>query len=241
MAIRLAKAIADAGICSRRQADKLIAEGRVHLNGNLQTSPAITVTDADHIEVDGTPLPRTDILPRLFMYHKPAGIMCTTDDPQGRPTVFDKLPKNLPRLILVGRLDLNSEGLLLLTTSGELAGKLMHPDSNLERAYKVRFRGYLTDKTIETMRNGVTIDGMHYRPMDVEVLKGNEESANQWAIVTLTEGKNREIRNVFEYFSLQVNRLIRLSYGGFELGNMPTNKLMEVPAKVVASLIDEVK
>jgi len=139
--IRIAKAMADAGLCSRREAERWIEAGRVVLNGKTLDTPAVTVTEADDIQVDGNPLQNKPDQPRIFLYNKPSGIICSASDPEGRPTVFEKLPKKLPRLILVGRLDLNSEGLLLLTTDGELAGTLMHPSTNLERTYKVRFRG----------------------------------------------------------------------------------------------------
>lgn len=241
--IRLAKAMADAGLCSRREAERWIEAGRVQLNGQLQTTPAVTVTADDEILVDGKPIGQKPEQPRLFLYNKPAGIICSAVDPEGRPTVFDKLPKRLPRLVLVGRLDLNSEGLLLLTTDGELAGKLMHPSTELERTYKVRFRGDLSQRHIEELGKGITIEGTHYRPAVVNMLETKASAkggANHWAEVTLTEGKNREIRKLFNHYGLQVNRLMRIQYGPFKLGNIATNGLYEVPEaemlKFVSSL-----
>ena len=241
--IRLAKAMADAGLCSRREAERWIEAGRVTLNGQLQTSPAVTVTAADSILVDGTPIGQKPEQPRLFLYNKPAGIICSAVDPEGRPTVFDKLPKRLPRLVLVGRLDLNSEGLLLLTTDGALAGKLMHPSAGLERTYKVRFRGDLSAQNIAALESGLTIDGIHYRPAKINLLgsKPSQTSANHWAEVTLFEGKNREIRKLFNHFGLQVNRLMRVQYGPFMLGNIATNGLYEVPEEDVLSFIATLK
>ena len=231
--IRIAKAMADAGLCSRREAERWIEAGRVVLNGEKLETPAVTVTETDEILVDGKPLQSKPETPRIFLYNKPAGIICSASDPEGRPTVFDKLPKKLPRLILVGRLDLNSEGLLVLTTDGALAGKLMHPSTNLERTYKVRFRGDLSDVQIKQLADGITIDGTHYRPAQVNLLGTTRGGSNNWATVTITEGKNREIRNLFNHFGLQVNRLIRLQYGPFELGELPTNGLQEIDEETV--------
>jgi 23S rRNA pseudouridine2605 synthase len=226
--IRLAKAMADAGLCSRREAERWIEAGRVELNDKPQTSPAITVSAADKVVVDGVEIGQKPEKPRLFLYNKPSGIICSADDPEGRPTVFDKLPKKLPRVVLVGRLDLNSEGLLLLTTDGAFAGQLMHPSTNLERTYKVRFRGDLKPEYVEALAKGITIDGTHYRPAKV-VLLGDKGRSNHWAEVTITEGKNREIRRLFNHFGLQVNRLMRIKYGPFELGDISTNGLLEIP------------
>lgn len=238
---RLAKAIADAGVCSRREAERRIEDGRVTLNGDIQTSPAINVGSADKVTVDGRPIKWQDKPLRLFAYNKPTGVVCSNTDPEGRPTVFDSLPKNTPRLVLVGRLDLNSEGLLLLTTSGEFAGELMHPKNQISRVYKVRFRGDLTPETVAAMAAGPEIDGVNYRPVEVKLSKtastaDKQRRANQWAEVRLYEGKNREIRKVFEHFGLQVNRLIRLSYGGVSLGDLPTGKLMELHESTAKSL-----
>lgn len=235
--IRIAKAMADAGLCSRREAERWIEAGRVVLNGKTLDTPAVTVTEADDIQVDGNPLQNKPDQPRIFLYNKPSGIICSASDPEGRPTVFEKLPKKLPRLILVGRLDLNSEGLLLLTTDGELAGTLMHPSTNLERTYKVRFRGDLTDAQIKELGEGITIEGIHFRPAKVNLLGTTRGGSNNWATVTITEGKNREIRRLFNHFGLQVNRLIRLQYGPFELGDLTTNALKEIDQATVNNFI----
>lgn len=235
--IRIAKAMADAGLCSRREAERWIEAGRVVLNGETLETPAVTVSAEDDIQVDGKPLKGKPEQPRIFVYNKPSGIICSASDPEGRPTVFDKLPKKLPRLILVGRLDLNSEGLLVLTTDGELAGTLMHPSTNLERVYKVRFRGDLTDDQIKQLADGITIEGINYRPAKVNLLGTTRGGSNNWATVTITEGKNREIRKLFNHFGLQVNRLIRLQYGPFELGDLTTNALKEIDAATVNKFI----
>ena len=235
--IRIAKAMADAGLCSRREAERWIEAGRVVLNGKTLDTPAVTVTEADDIQVDGNPLQNKPDQPRIFLYNKPSGIICSASDPEGRPTVFEKLPKKLPRLILVGRLDLNSEGLLLLTTDGALAGTLMHPSTNLERTYKVRFRGDLTDAQIKELGEGITIEGIHFRPAKVKLLGTTRGGSNNWATVTITEGKNREIRRLFNHFGLQVNRLIRLQYGPFELGDLTTNALKEIDQATVNNFI----
>ena len=226
--VRLAKAMADAGLCSRREAERWIEAGRVTLNGQPQTTPAVTVTPDDEVLVDGKPIQNKPEQPRLFLYNKPSGIICSAVDPEGRPTVFDKLPKRLPRLVLVGRLDLNSEGLLLLTTDGALAGQLMHPSTNLERTYKVRFRGDLSAANITELGKGVEIEGIQYRPAKVKIVGDTKGGSNSWAEVTIHEGKNREIRRLFNHFGLQVNRLIRVKYGPFELGNLDTNGLQEI-------------
>lgn len=238
---RLAKAIADAGVCSRREAERLIAAGRVTLNGQRQTSPAINVAQTDAVMLDGRPLNWTDKTRRVFAYNKPAGVICAARDPQQRPTVFDTLPKNTPRLVLVGRLDLNSEGLLLLTNDGAFAGKLMHPKHHLARVYKVRFRGDLTRDICEQMAQGPDVDGVKYQSVTVRPQKQTTDGTNQWAEVTLREGKNREIRNVFEHFGLQVNRLIRTAYGEITLGDLGTKALRELTPEEVSTLAKQVK
>ena len=243
---RLAKAIADAGVCSRREAERLIDAGQVTLNGQTQTSPAINVTNADSVTVKGRPLNLTPKTLRVFAYHKPAGVICSNhsapEDPHGRPTLFATLPKNTPRLVLVGRLDLNSEGLLLLTNNGDFAGKLMHPKYAVARTYKVRFRGNLTPDIRAAMAKGPEIEGVHYRNVDVTTgEQSGNNSANQWAEVTLYEGKNREIRKVFEHFGLQVNRLIRTAYGGITLGDLPAKGLRELTPEEVETLQKLVK
>lgn len=225
---RIAKWLARAGVCSRREAECWIEDGRISCNGDRVATPAFFVTDTDVIAVDGKPVtPQADI--RLWRYHKPAGLVTTHADPQNRPTVFASLPPSLPRLISVGRLDLNSEGLLLLTNHGGLARHLELPSSGWARTYRVRIRGLPDDATLRALRSGVTIDAMHYRPMEVRV---DQAGTNSWLTVTLHEGKNREIRNVFAHFGHTVSRLIRIRYGPFQLGKLsqggiaPVNETM---------------
>ncbi len=236
--MRIAKRMADAGLCSRREAERWIEAGRVAVNGTTLTTPACVVSDADTIEVDDSPLPQQQQT-RLWLYHKPAGLVTTARDPQGRPTVFESLPENMPRVVSVGRLDLNSEGLLLLTTSGELAEKLMHPRNELPRTYKVRVFGRIPPKLAATVAKGVTIEGIKYRPMQLKL--GEKAGKNQWVTITLHEGKNREIRKVMNHFGLQVNRLLRTSYADFELGKLKAGDVQEVTAKRIEKLGESLK
>lgn len=222
---RIAKVIARAGLASRREAESLIAAGRVTVNGTVIASPALNVTPRDKITVDGQPLPgRTRT--RLFRHHKPRGLVTTHADPQGRPTIFARLPTHLPRLISVGRLDLNSEGLLLLTNDGDLARALELPATGWERRYRVRARGRVTQAALDKLRHGITLAGVRYGP--IEATLDREQGANVWLTVVLREGKNREVRRVLEHLGLTVNRLIRVSYGPFELGDLADGAVEEV-------------
>lgn len=232
---RIAKFIAAAGVCSRRDAERLIAEGRVVVNGETLTTPATLVTAEDSITVDGKKIRATSSI-RLWRYHKPAGLVTSHRDEQDRPTVFDHLPPTLPRVVSVGRLDLDSEGLLLLTTSGALSRALELPKNALPRTYRVRVRGTPTDKHLHMLSRGITIDGMRYKPMDV-VDEGGKPGRNQWLTVTLSEGKNREIRTIFEYLDYPVSRLIRVGYGPFALGNLAEGAVAEVPEADVKKLM----
>lgn len=231
---RLAKRIARAGLCSRREAETWITAGRVSVNGSRIESPAVNVTEADAISVDGRPLKAAEPL-RLWLYHKPAGLMTTHKDPEGRPTVFERLPNDMPRVISVGRLDMNSEGLLLLTTDGSLARKLELPSNGWIRRYRVRAYKPLSDEAVKALAQGVVIAGVHYDAIQVELER--KQGQNLWYVVSLREGKNREIRKVFDHFGSQVNRLIRISYGPFQLGNLGRGELKEVPAKVIRSFV----
>ncbi len=222
---RLAKAMSDAGYCSRREAEKLILSGSVAVDGITIDTPAFNVTEENSITINGVTLASQD-QPRLWLYHKPAGLVTTHHDPQDRPTVFQNLPKNLPRVISVGRLDLNSEGLLLLTNSGELARTLELPTSGLVRIYKVRAHGKINIKALENTTRGIKIDGEYYKPTSIKLISAN--GSNNWFEVKLTEGKNREIRKIFSHFGLEVNRLIRLSYGKWSLGNLKVSEVREV-------------
>lgn len=225
MTERIAKRIANAGVCSRRDAEKLIEAGRVSVNGEKILSPALNVSEKDHIAIDGKAIAPPDI-PRLWLYHKPTGLTTTHKDERGRPTVFDNLSKDLPRVISVGRLDLNSEGLLLLTNNGDLARKLEHPSAGLARVYRVRVFGMVTRQMLEKLKHGITVAGIHYG--SIEAVVDSNQGRNAWLTVTLAEGKNREIRKVFEHFDCRVNRLIRISYGPFKLGELKRGEVEEV-------------
>lgn len=236
---RIAKVIAAAGVCSRRDAERYIAEGRVIVNGKKLDTPAFTVTDDDVITVDGRPL-RAKQTTKMWIYHKPAGLVTTAHDPEGRPTVFDSLPRRLGRVISVGRLDLNSEGLLLLTNNGALSRQIELPKTGLPRAYRVRVRGELTEEGLQRVENGITYEGVKYRPIKIDVEKSNRDSSNHWLYMVLHEGKNREIRNVMRAIGLQVNRLVRVSYGPFELGDLPLGKVTEVDEKILSAFCRQI-
>src|SRR6185312_7167587 len=227
---RIAKVLARAGLCSRRDAERWIAEGRVALDGTVLTSPAVTVTEASDIRVDGKPLPERE-RPRLWRYHKPVGLVTTHRDEKGRPTVFGALPKELPRLISVGRLDLNSEGLLLLTNDGELARRLELPETGWLRRYKVRVHGAPEPARLAALAKGVRIDGVNYGPIRAEFER--QQGSNAWLALSLREGRNREVRRVLEHLGLSVTRLIRLSYGPFQLGHLERGAVEEVTGKVL--------
>ena len=229
---RIAKKIAASGHCSRRDAEKLIEQGRVKIEGKLVTTPAIKVTD-EIITIDGMAIADPE-QPRIFTYYKPVGLVTTHKDEKGRRTVFESLPKNLPRLISIGRLDINSEGLLLLTNSGELARKFELPSSGLRRLYRVRVFGRLPHDEFRKLKNGITIDGVRYESIDVEVEK---EGTNSWLQIALKEGKNREIRRVMEYFGLEVSRLIRTQYGPYQLGKLQEGEIKE--AKIFKSVFED--
>ena len=227
---RIAKVLARAGVCSRRDAERWIADARVSVDGRVLATPAVTVTAANDIRVDGKPLP-TPERPRLWRYHKPAGLVTSHRDEKGRPTVFDALPQDLPRLISVGRLDLNSEGLLLLTNDGALARRLELPSTGWLRRYKVRVHGEVELERLAVLEKGITIDGVSYGPIRVSLER--QQGSNAWIAMALREGKNREVRRVLEHLGLQVTRLIRLSYGPFQLGNLARGAVDEVPKRVL--------
>ncbi len=232
---RIAKVIARAGLCSRRDAERWITDGRVSVNGTRLESPAFTVVPEDRILVDGKPLPASEP-PRLFLYHKPAGLVTTARDEKNRPTVFSRLPPGLPRVVSVGRLDLNSEGLLLLTNDGGLARFLELPANALQRCYRIRLHGAVNAGSLARLAQGITVDGVKYGPIEAR-MEGSSGGSNAWLAVTLREGKNREIRKVMAHLGLQVNRLIRTSYGPFQLGQLASGAAVEVsPANLRGKL-----
>lgn len=233
---RIAKVMARAGLASRREAEAWIAAGRVSVNGTVITTPALNVGPSDKVVVDGKPLPRAERT-RLFLYHKPRGLVTTSADPQGRPTIFGALPKDLPRLISVGRLDLNTEGLLLLTNDGGLARALELPTTGWLRRYRVRAFGKVTQQQLDGLRDGVTVDGIHYGP--IEATLDREQPSNVWITFAIREGKNREVRNVLRYLDLHVGRLIRLSFGPFQLGDIAEGEVREIPTRILRDQLGE--
>lgn len=222
---RIAKTIARAGECSRREAERWILEGRVAVNGKTINSPALNVSLDDKITIDGKEVEKAEPT-KLWLYHKPVGLVTTHSDPEGRPTVFENLPQEIGRVISVGRLDLTSEGLLLLTNDGELARALELPRTGFVRKYRARAFGRIDQKTLDGLQNGITIEGVRYGA--IEAFLERDESANAWIALSLKEGKNREIRKVLAALGLKVNRLIRLTYGPFELGKLERGEIIEV-------------
>ncbi len=233
---RIAKVIARAGLASRREAEDWIAAGRVAVNGEVIRSAARNVTDRDRISVDGEPLPERERT-RLFLYHKPRGLITTHADPQGRPTIFQKLPKNLPRLISVGRLDFNTEGLLLLTNDGALARQLELPATGWLRRYRVRAHGSVTQAELDALRAGITISGIHYGAIDATLER--MQGSNLWLTFAIREGKNREVRTVLSHLGLEVTRLIRVSFGPFQLAELEEGAVEEVRTRVLREQLGE--
>jgi 23S rRNA pseudouridine2605 synthase len=233
---RIAKVVSRAGLASRRDAEEWIVQGRVTVNGRVINSPALDVTANDVISVDSKPLPPRERT-RLFMFHKPRGLMTTHADPEGRPTVFDNLPEGLPRLISIGRLDFNTEGLLLLTNDGGLARALELPDTGWLRRYRVRAHGEVTQAQLDELKKGVEVDGVKYGPIDATLER--DQGANVWLVFAIREGKNREVRNVMAHLGLEVNRLIRVSYGPFQLAELAEGDVEEVKTRVLREQLGE--
>ena len=233
---RIAKVMARAGLCSRREAEAFIVAGRVAVNGAVIASPALNVTARDRVTVDGKPLPQRERT-RLFLFHKPRGLVTTSADTHGRPTIFGALPKDMPRLMSVGRLDLNTEGLLLLTNDGGLARALELPATGWLRRYRVRAYGKVAQARLDGLRQGIEIDGARYGA--IEATLEREQGDNVWLSFAMREGKNREIRNVLGALGLKVNRLIRVSYGPFQLGELPAGAVMEVKTRALREQLGE--
>jgi 23S rRNA pseudouridine2605 synthase len=228
---RIAKVMARAGLCSRRDAERWIAEGRVAVNGQTLTTPAMTVTAADIVQVDGQPLPVKEPA-RLWRYHKPEGLVVSHKDEKDRPTVFQRLPAEMPRVVSIGRLDIATEGLLLLTNDGELARLLELPATGWVRRYRIRAYGGIEAAALKKLADGITVEGVHYGPIEAKLDK--VQGGNVWLSFALREGKNREIKKVCEHLGLKVNRLIRISFGPFVLGELKRGAVDEVATKVIA-------
>jgi len=235
---RIARLLARAGVASRRDIEHMITEGRIAVNGETITTPATIVKSLSGITVNGLTVSAMEPT-RVFRFHKPAGVLTTSRDPGGRPTIFDILPPGLPRTVPVGRLDMNTEGLLLLTTDGALKRSLELPSSGVPRSYRVRAYGEIHQKVLENLIDGITIEGTHFGPIDAGIER--RTGRNLWIYMTLTEGKNREIRRVLEHLGLQVSRLIRISYGPIDLGDLPPRGVDEVPPQFVAQMLKLLK
>jgi len=231
---RIAKRLSRAGICSRREAERWIADGRIIVDGKKISEPGTLVTAASDIRVDGKPVAAPQAT-RLWRYHKPSGLLCTNRDPEGRDTIFDRLPRHLPRVMTVGRLDFDSEGLLLLTNDGGLARRLELPETGWLRRYRVRMFGTPGEKEIAALQKGLVVDGMKYGAIEATV--DSSRGSNSWLTVSLREGKNREIRKVFEHLGYPVNRLIRTAYGPFQLGNLDRGGVEEIPRRMLKDQI----
>lgn len=236
---RIAKRISRAGICSRRDAEKLIAEGKVTIDGEVIDTPAIRVLPEQVITVNGKTIAEKEPS-RVWLFHKPSGYVTTNHDPEGRKTVFDVLPKDLPRVITVGRLDMNSEGLLILTNDGEIARHMELPSTGWTRRYRVRARGTPTAETLRQLKKGMTVDGIHYGSVTAEIdAEQAKEGTNCWLTVSLQEGKKREIRILFQHMGHPISRLMRLSYGPFQLGSLARGEVKEVQKRILKSQLDE--
>ena len=231
---RVAKVIARSGFCSRREAERLIKNGRVKVNEKIITSPALNIKKDSEISIDDQPIRKWERT-RLWLYHKPSGLLTTNSDPQGRPTIFDRLPVDLPRLMSVGRLDLNSEGLLLLTNDGDLSRFLELPKTGWSRKYRVRIFGKIEQQQLDKLREGISLKGINYSPMGITL--DSQGKTNSWLTVVLKGGKNREIRETFGSFGLRVNRLIRIAYGPLNLGGLGKAEIVELESDTLQKKI----
>ncbi len=230
---RIAKLLARAGVGSRRDIERMIAEGRVAVAGTVLTSPALNLASLAEVTVDGNPVAVTSAT-RLYRFHKPTGCLTTARDPKGRATIYDLLPKDLPRLVTIGRLDMNTEGLLLLTNDGELKRAMELPANAFVRRYRVRVFGLVNARQLEALAEGVTIEGVRYGSINADI--ENKSGSYSWLLISITEGKNREVRKVMEHLGLQVTRLIRVSYGPFDLEDLPVRGVDQIPDDVVSRL-----
>lgn len=235
---RIAKLLARAGVASRRDVERMITEGRVALNGTVLTTPATLLTSLAGVTVDGNSVAQAEQT-RLFLFHKPAGFLTTARDPAGRPTIYDRLPSDLPRVMPIGRLDMNTEGLLLLTTDGGFKRMMELPANGVERSYRARAFGTVSQAQLEELIHGIEIDGVLYGRIDANLER--RTGHNQWVEMTLTEGKNREVRRVLEHLGLKVNRLIRTRYGMFELADLPPGAVVEVHGSQLGAFLNSVK
>ena len=222
---RIAKFLASSGVASRRESEKIILDKRVEVNGRIISSPAFDIKDGDQVNVDGKPIKRSDNL-RVFLFNKPQGYLVTTKDPVGRKTIYDLFPKKLKKIITVGRLDYNSEGLIILTNNGDFSRFLELPSNQFLRTYKVRVHGNIDKEKLSNLSNGITLKGIKYKSIEASLEKTNK--SNAWLLMKLKEGKNKEIRRICESFDLKVNRLIRISYGPFNLGKINKTEIIEV-------------
>ncbi|TIW64968.1 MAG: rRNA pseudouridine synthase, partial [Mesorhizobium sp.] len=233
---RIAKRLARAGLASRRDAEELIAAGRVKVNGKVLSSPAFNVMPDDIIHLDGMEIPKIERT-RLFLFHKPAGVVTTNRDPEGRKTVFDVLPAELPRLMTIGRLDINTEGLLLLTNDGGLSRVLELPATGWLRRYRVRVHGKVEESALAGLREGIAVDGVFYGAIEASL--DREQGTNAWLTIGLREGKNREVKNILGALGLDVTRLIRISYGPFQLEDLPEGHVLEIKGRVLRDQLGE--
>ncbi|MDR0753572.1 MAG: rRNA pseudouridine synthase [Holosporaceae bacterium] len=237
MTTRLAKRIAESGVASRREAERLIESGSVVVDGQTAKTPVFFVSDSSEILIDGKRIPQNPQEVIIWKFHKPRGVITTKNDPQGRRTVFDFMKEINQRLIYIGRLDYNSEGLLLFTNSGQLAKKMEHPDSELKRVYRVKVFGNITAKKIQKLKDRIVIEGIKYKAVDIKIDEMQLSKANFWATITLREGKNREIRRIMEYIGCVVTRLIRISYGPFHLNKLPPGNVQQVSPEEIKTLL----